>query len=198
MSQPGRRASRRQRRAFTLIELVLVGLIITMLASMAIPRIAQGSSRAQASTLRGDLAVLRKAILMYAAEHNNEFPDSSDEQVTAQLTMYTDVSGVTSATRSGLFRFGPYLAAIPALPCGKQAGSSAILIDKDNSPPQPNVSVSAGWVYNPTTGEIVPNTTEMPDGSPMLGGTPSGDVSDVGDSLGVGAANVSDPKSDGK
>lgn len=149
-------ATNRPSSAFTLVELVIVTVIVAMLASMAIPRIASGSTAATKSTVRGDIAVMSKAILIYAAEHNNEFPGPTGNDVMRQLTQYSDAAGRIASGRSGAYQFGPYLAAIPALPSGQNAGHNEIVIDAVNTPPRPRL-VPAGWVYNPKTGEICPN-----------------------------------------
>ena len=54
---------------FSLIELVTVVLIIVLIAAVAIPRLIRGSRTAGAAALKRDLAALRTAIELYAAEH---------------------------------------------------------------------------------------------------------------------------------
>ncbi|MFN0137500.1 MAG: type II secretion system protein [Phycisphaerae bacterium] len=147
----------RARRAFTLIEFVIVSVMIAMIASMAIPRLANGSVAAAENTLKADVMMLSKAILIYAAEHGNNFPGPTGLKVADQLTTYSDGTGRTASARSGAYQFGPYLAAIPALPSGTNAGRNGIIIDNVNSPPKSRPATPAGWVYNPTTGEIRPN-----------------------------------------
>lgn len=144
-------------RAFSLIELVIVVTIIGMVSSMAIPRLSRGATGASDAALNGDLRHLRNAILFYAIEHNNTFPGPTAEDVTSQLTTFSDLSGACSATPTAKCRFGPYLAGIPPAPVGANLGSTGILIDTDNSPPKPQPAKPAGWVYNPNTGEIYPN-----------------------------------------
>src|SRR5262245_39613667 len=88
------RHRRRRRRAFTLVELVMVVMIICMISSMAIPRLSRGATAAADVTLAGDLTVVRKAILYYAAEHNGAFPSAA--RFATNLTQYSDASGQVS------------------------------------------------------------------------------------------------------
>ena len=64
-----------------------------------------------------------------------------------------------SATPGGGFSFGPYLRAIPPAPVGDNRGSTAVAIDASNSPPLVTAGTE-GWVYNPSTGEIIVNTDD--------------------------------------
>lgn len=141
----------RSRSAFSLIELVIVVVIIGIIAAIAIPRMSRGAAGASASTLTANLAVLRKAIDLYAAEHNNTFP-TDNTTITNQLTQYTDAAGATSATKTGAFIYGPYIRSIPALPVGANRGKTAFVATQGGS--------TAGWVYvGGTTGSVTSNTT---------------------------------------
>ncbi|MCK4340092.1 MAG: prepilin-type N-terminal cleavage/methylation domain-containing protein [Phycisphaerae bacterium] len=151
-----------KRLGFSLVELVVVIVIIGILAAIAIPRLSRGSAGAGQAAVAGNLATVRNAINIYAAEHNNTFPGPDAAGFVAKLTMYSDLSGNTNAAKTTVFRFGPYLLAIPPCPVGENAGTATaakVLIDNTNSPPVPVTTGGEGWVYNPTTGEFLPNTT---------------------------------------
>ena len=55
-------------RGFSLLELVIVVVIIGIIAAIAIPRMSRGSAGAADAALTGNLAVLRNAIDLFAAE----------------------------------------------------------------------------------------------------------------------------------
>lgn len=148
-----------QSRGFSLVELVVVIVIIGIIAAMAIPRLSRGSAGAADSALAGNLAMIRNAINLYAAEHNNSFPGSTATAVVNQLTLYSALDGSTNASKSSTYKYGPYLVAIPPCPVGNPTNPTAILIDATNSPPTPATGGGEGWVYNPTTGEFLANTT---------------------------------------
>ncbi len=150
---------RRKKLGFSLVELVVVIVIIGILAAIAVPRLSRGSSGANEASLSANLATIRHAIHLYAAEHNNTFPGPDGPGFTNQLTMFTDKDGNTSATRDQTHIYGPYLVSVPRCPVGENTGSADILISAD-SPPTPVPGGGEGWVYNKDTGEFTANTTQ--------------------------------------
>ena len=75
---------------FSLIELVIVIVIMGIIAAIAVPRLSRSARTSGASALKQDLATLREAIELYAAEHGGKYPDDA---IVSQLTMYTNFSG---------------------------------------------------------------------------------------------------------
>ena len=135
-------AINRKRSAFSLIELVIVVVIIGIIAAIAIPRMSRGAQGANDSALTGNLAILRKAIDLYAAEHNGTFP--ADASIITQLTQYTDAAGTVSATKTTTCIYGPYMKSIPILTVGANRGQSAFVALQGGA--------TAGWVY---TGGVI-------------------------------------------
>ena len=138
---------RRISRGFSLLEVVIVVAIIAILAAIGIPRMSRGSRGAGDSALRADLAVLRNAIDLYAAEHQGTYPTTSG--IVNQLTQYTDSSGAVSASKTTTHIYGPYIRDIPTLPVGSHKGDSGIA-DAN--------AAGVGWIYVSTTGSIKSNT----------------------------------------
>jgi prepilin-type N-terminal cleavage/methylation domain-containing protein len=137
------------RRGFSLLEVVIVVAIIAILAAIGIPRMSRGAKGASDAALTGDLATLRNAIDLYAAEHSGAFPTATD--INTQLTQYTNVSGVVSVSKTTTHIYGPYMRSIPPLPVGTRKGNS--LIADANG-------VGVGWIYNATDGAIKSNTAD--------------------------------------
>ena len=137
---------RTQRLGFSLIELVIVVVIIGIIGAIAVPRMSRGSEGASVSALIGNLDVLNKAVDLYAAEHNGEFPDAS--RIAAQLTGKTDLTG---AAWSAGVAYGPYLRAVPPLPVGNKKGNTGIAASD---------GVGVGWLYSQSRGLILPNLTK--------------------------------------
>ena len=137
------------RRGFSLLEVVIVVAIIAILAAIGIPRMSRGAKGASDAALTGDLATLRNAIDLYAAEHSGAFPTSTD--VNTQLVQYTNISGVVSATKTTTHIYGPYMRSIPPLPVGAKKGNAKIA-DANGA--------GVGWIYNATDGTIKSNTTD--------------------------------------
>lgn len=145
----------RQARGFSLVELVIVVVIVGLLAAIAIPRFSRGAAGASDSALSGDLAVLRNAIEMYAAEHNGTYPLASAFE--AQLTQFSALDGTTSAAKDPAFPFGPYLHAVPALKTGTAVGNNSVL--GVATIPTAQNGTDDGWLYIQTTGQIYANDT---------------------------------------
>ncbi len=139
---------RRIIRGFSLVELVMVVMIVAVVSAIAIPRLNRGSTAAAESALRADLVALNKAIDLYAAEHNGDFPNTG--RVASQLTLFTDEAGATSATLTGTHFYGPYVRTIPPQPLGTRKGNTAIATSD---------GPTVGWIYHPARGAIGPAGT---------------------------------------
>jgi len=145
------------RRAFSLIELVIVVIIIAVLAAIAIPRMSRGSAGAADSALSGDMAVWRNALDLYQTEHQGKYP-TDNTTIVAQLTTYTDINGGTSATQDATHIYGPYMRSIPPLPVGGSGVSKgSATIGATSGAPAAVVAGGYGWVYDPA-GNVYPNT----------------------------------------
>lgn len=146
-------------KGFSLIELVIVIVILAIIAAIAIPRLSRGTDGATEAATAQNVAVLQKAVDLYAAEHGI-YPDP--DQVSDQLTLYTDGQGAVSKSKVPPFTFGPYLRKLPPLTTGPNKGKSEIgPKDKDG----------VAWVYDGTSGVVAANTgnatsTTQPSASP--------------------------------
>ena len=160
----------RKNKAFSLVELVIVIVILGIIAAIAIPRISSGSRNAGESTLRANLTDLRNAIDWYYSEHHNKFPGQVGDGTNAadsepafinQLTKYSDANGTVSSDKDPLFPFGPYLrGSFPALPIGENKGQATITVVSRARPLTANPGNGKGWIYNTQTGEIIANTND--------------------------------------
>jgi general secretion pathway protein G len=137
----------RDTRAFSLLELVIAVAIIAIIAAIGIPRLSRGTRGAADSALSGNLALLRNAIDIYAAEHLNTYPTAAD--INNQLTQYTDADGNVNATKDTTYIYGPYVRSIPPLPVGTKKGSASIAAADAND---------VGWIYTESSGSIRANT----------------------------------------
>jgi prepilin-type N-terminal cleavage/methylation domain-containing protein len=148
----------RGRRAFSLIELVLVVVIIGIIAAIAIPRMSRGASGSRNANLTANLDTLRRAIELYRVEHNNVPPALT--MIVADLTLYSNSDGSSAqGNADATHPFGPYLRSIPALPVGAFQGATGIGSAS---------GASVGWIYDETTGDIhAGTTTETDDGGQL-------------------------------
>ncbi len=132
---------------FSLVELVIVVVVIGIIAAIAVPRISRGSQGATEAALEGNLSILRKAVEIYAAEHNGLYPTAAG--IEDQLLKYTDLQGNVSDVRTQKHMYGPYLRQLPPLPVGLREGQRSIATSDAND---------VGWIYEPDSGDIRPNT----------------------------------------
>ena len=86
-------------RAFSLVELVIVVVIIGIIAAIAIPRVSRLAESADEAALRADLATMRTAIELYAAEHRGTLPGSVSDG--------TNAAGTAKCFRWQLWYFEP-------------------------------------------------------------------------------------------
>ncbi len=147
----------RKRRGFSLIELVIVVVIIGVIAAIAIPRMSRGTKGAQEGAIDGNLAVMRNAIELYAAEHGGTFPTVLN--FGEKLTQYTEFSGAHQATTDATHIYGPYLRKLPPMPLGNHQSDSAVAAAAANPPVVEDATAGVGWLYDASTGEIWANAT---------------------------------------
>ncbi|MHC4581203.1 MAG: prepilin-type N-terminal cleavage/methylation domain-containing protein [Planctomycetota bacterium] len=134
-------------RAFSLLELVIVVAIIAILAAIGIPRLSRGTRGASDAALLNNLALLRNAIDIYAAEHASTYPTTAN--IANQLTQYTNEAGEAQATKDTTHIYGPYMRSIPPLPVGVRKGGTNIAAADAND---------VGWIYTESPGTIRANT----------------------------------------
>lgn len=144
------------RRAFSMIELVIVVVIIGIIAAIAIPRMSRGVSGASNSALKANLATLRNALDLYQAEHGGQYPPIVDFK--DALTMYSDAAGSDfGASKTTTLLFGPYLREIPKAPVGPNKGNDEVTSNTSDT--------GKAWIYTQSTGVIKLNVpgTELDD-----------------------------------
>jgi prepilin-type N-terminal cleavage/methylation domain-containing protein len=140
----------RRRGGFTLIEVVIVIVLIGIITAIAIPKFSKAGEGSADTVLKGDLAVMHRAVAYYEAEHAAK-PTAAD--VVGQLTQYTDDAGVVSAAKSVTYKFGPYLRTVPRVPVGPNKGAMGVAVAP---------AAGVGWLYDETTGDFTANMTPSP------------------------------------
>jgi len=114
-------ALRRDSRAFTLIELMIVVAIIGILASIAIPKFAELIRKTNEGATKGSLGVIRAALSIYYGDMEGQFP-----------------SDMNSLTISGKY--------LNAMPPAKAANYHVPMTNVANAAAAP--AEDGGWHYN--------------------------------------------------
>lgn len=128
-------AGRASTRAFTLVEILIVVIILGILAAMIIPQFANASSDARTTNLKTTLNNVRNQIEVFKAQHNEQAPALSG--MWTLMVGLSDTTEANSNAPSGT-HWGPYLQAPPINPMNMKTGVSSA-----------NVDSNAGWFYQP-------------------------------------------------
>lgn len=170
MTRTMKGAVMKRARAFTLVEILIVVVLLGVLAAIVIPAVGHSATSARQTTLAMDLNLLRRFIPVYTSQHlevppgypgGNRSEAPTEDAFVAQATLSSDIDGQTAARGTPGFRLGPYLSNVPVNPFNK-LDTVEVLADDADFPAMPDDS--SGWIYKPTTGEIRPGNTGTDDG----------------------------------
>ena len=151
-----RRHGSSQARAFTLVEILIVVIILGILGTIIIGLFQSSTKDAAANSLKDNLRNLRGQLQLYLAQHGR-FPAVATFE--AEMTQYTDDTGATSPTKTATHIYGPYILQMPAVPVGTEKGERGVTTM--------TYTAGFGWGYDPNTGQIranLPDTDVDSDG----------------------------------
>jgi prepilin-type N-terminal cleavage/methylation domain-containing protein len=152
-------------KAFTLVEILIVVVLLGLLAGIVIPTLANSTSSAKDSALATNIKLLRRFILLYKGHHLEVGPGYPDGDTTVapteqalidQATLSSNSRGQTAAVGTSGFERGPYMQKLPVNPFNHKdtievlANGQAFPADADDS---------HGWIYKADTSEIRPDNT---------------------------------------
>jgi len=152
-------------KAFTLVEILVVVVLLGILAAIVIPAFANSTTSAKDSALAVDLQLLRRVILVYKSQHlevepgypNGDTTQAPTEQAFIdQTTMASNINGQAAAIGTPGFNRGPYLMKIPVNPFNEK-NTIEMLADGQAFPA--NSDGSHGWIYKAATSEIRADNT---------------------------------------
>jgi prepilin-type N-terminal cleavage/methylation domain-containing protein len=136
-------------RAFTLVEILIVVIILGILATIIIGLFQNGTKDAAAASLKDNLRNMRSQLELYIAQHGRYPALATFEQ---QMTQYTDTDGNVSAMRTTTHVYGPYIINMPVLPVGVNKGRTTVT--------GLTYTAGHGWGYEPTSGVFKANTPD--------------------------------------
>lgn len=155
----------RRARAFTLVEILIVVVLLGVLAAVVIPMSANYTTLAKDSALAQNLQILRRHILIYKSQHlevgpgypNGDISQAPTEQVfVEQALMSSNANGQTAAIGTAGFPRGPYLQRIPINPFNGK-NTVQMLGNGENFPA--DADDSHGWIYKAASSEIRADNT---------------------------------------
>jgi prepilin-type N-terminal cleavage/methylation domain-containing protein len=152
-------------KAFTLVEILIVVVLLGVLAMIVIPTVASSTISAKESALATDLNLLRRLILIYKCQHlevGPGYPDGDSAQspieqtFVEQVTMASNIHGETAPVGSAGFNRGPYVMKIPVNPLN-ELSTVQMLGNGEEFPAE--ADNSHGWIYKAATSEIRADST---------------------------------------
>ncbi len=154
------------KKAFTLVEVLIVMSILGILVALVVPVFKDHIIAAKESAAKDDLRILRSAIQLYAVQHNGVPPgyinnDTAEEAkytiLMIHLLQKTLADGAIADVNADEPTFGPYLSGIPENPFNKgiivwvlhvgQKFPAEEIVAAEGNP-------STGWIYSPELKEI--------------------------------------------
>jgi len=156
-------------KAFTLVEILIVVVLLAILATVVIAGFASGTTSAKESALATDLKLLRRFILVYEGQHWEVAPGYPNGQTTQapteqafvdHATTASNNSGQTAAVGTPGFNRGPYLERMPENPFNRKR-TIQMLGNGDAFPA--SADDSHGWIYKAATSEIRADNTGTDD-----------------------------------
>ena len=152
-------------RAFTLVEILIVVVLLGILAAIVIPSVAKSGITARESALASDVSLLRRFVLIYKSHHLEVSPGYPNGNPTAaptgdvfmeQATLSSNAGGRTASVGTPGFPYGPYLSRLPVNPMNNL---STVQMVSNDTPFPAAADGSHGWIFKPQTGEVRPDNT---------------------------------------
>jgi general secretion pathway protein G len=164
---------------FTLVELLIVVIILTVLAAIIVPQFTSATLDAKEAALDANLAKMRSAIELFHAQHGSVYPGAvattggtcptgatagtgaanSAQALMDHMLMYSDASGKTCTIGDATFKYGPYVRkGFPSDSItGKGNVAGDIVVTSSGAPIAPSAA-TGGWAYDTKSGQIVMNS----------------------------------------
>ena len=147
----------RYRKGFSLVEVVIVVLILSILAMIVVPKIAVSSQEAKDAALSADLKMLRRQLEVYKQQHGGKTPDLGPTgaydlaNFLNRMTGKTQPSGAVDANGA----CGPYVTEWPSNPFVDESKAQSVTFGMVATSPRNGTS---GWYYSLTSKQIFVNS----------------------------------------
>ncbi|HAU37249.1 MAG TPA: hypothetical protein DCX07_05980 [Phycisphaerales bacterium] len=141
------------RKAFTLVEILIVVIILGILAAIVIPQFTEASNDARESALSSDLQTVRSQLELYKVQHLDTYPTAAS--LVTKLTSRTNAQGTVMGDGDDAadFPYGPYLQKFPSNPfvsgtASQTVNTGATAVAGDGT---------SGWYWDTTLTKFSPN-----------------------------------------
>lgn len=148
------------KKAFTLVEVLIVVAILGILAAIVVPQFQSHSQQAKEAAAKDNLRILRNAIELYATQHNDVPPGYPNGDISAtpnwiiffnHMLKATNTSGQFANVGTPGYPLGPYLSEVPLNPFRASKTIKMVVNDEDFPAEPPDIFA---WVYKPATKEF--------------------------------------------
>jgi len=158
-------AGEMRKKAFTLVELLIVVTILGILSALLFPTFQGHVAKARESAVKDNLATIRTQIELYKVQHNGIPPGYIDGSgaptalLQLQFTATTTIKGAVSPSTvpSGVYVNGPYVKKLPENPFNKLSNIAYVAEGTDFSAAVDGTT--SGWLYKKETSEFKVNWT---------------------------------------
>lgn len=156
-------------RAFTLVEILVVVIILGILGMMVIPRFASASDSARANSLATTLRVARSQMQLFRLElgvapgYPGCDPDvaATADTLTDHMTLALNDAGETAAPGTAGYEHGPYMVQFSANPVSDM---DTVKILGEGQPMPAAADGTTGWLYKPDAMLFKANCTGTDEG----------------------------------
>lgn len=150
---------RKQLRAFTLIEILIVVTILGILAAIVIPQFGDAAERAKESAAKDTLHTVRVQIGYYSLQHNGAAPGYLGMMQAPLATLSNQFVGTSSVTGAAVastvrvkpYVYGPYLNKLPVNPFNNLVTFKYVPVGVEF---EDAADGQGGWLYKKETSEI--------------------------------------------
>lgn len=126
------------KKAFTLVEVLIVVTIIGILAAVVVPIFQDNATKAREAAIKDNLRILRNAIELYAVQHDGVPPGYTNNDPTQPVSWL--------AFWFQLIKDGQYLPDLPENPFNELM-TVRVIPDADELPAE--ATGQDGWIYKP-------------------------------------------------
>ncbi len=163
---------------FTLVELLIVVIILSILAAIVVPQFASSTTDAKYSALDTNLGTMRAATELYYQQHG-AYPSTvassggtppaggaagtgaagSAQAFIDQMTLYSNAAGQTATNSDAAYKYGPYLK--KGVPTEPVSGIATVEVSTAGLLGMASTGNAGGWKIDNKTGQLIANTTAL-------------------------------------